>query len=107
MDENQTPFDEFLNCDYASIGDFLFNLSGVEYGVIGALLGLLISTKLTINQQNSIGNFLELVGQTLLAISAQEYNRKSNNSSQNTNQDILNKIHKLEEELNKIKRANI
>lgn len=107
MDENQTPFDEFLNCDYALIGDFLFNLSGVEYGVIGALLGLLISTKLTINQQNSIGNFLELVGQTLLAISAQEYNRKSNNSSQNTNQDILNKIHKLEEELNKIKRANI
>ena len=71
MAENQTPFDEFLNCDYASIGDFLFSLSGFEYGVIGALLGLFISTKLTINQ------------------------------------DILKRLHILEEELNKIKRANI
>lgn len=107
MAENQTPFDEFLNCDYASIGDFLFSLSGFEYGVIGALLGLLISTKLTINQQNSIGNFLELVGQTLLAIASQDYNRMSNNNSQTINQDILKRLHILEEELNKIKRANI
>ena len=106
MSQNHTPFDDFLNADYASIGDYIFSLSGTEYAIIGALLGLVIGSKLTINQQNSVGNFLELVGQTLLAISAQEYNRKSQNNPQNINQDILNKINKLEEELNKIKRAN-
>ena len=112
MDENQTPFDEFLNCDYALIGDFLFNLSGFEYAVIGTILGIVISSKLSINQQNSIGNFLELVGQILLSISSQEYNRlntQNNNAryQDNNNNDLIDRLNKLEAELNKIKRANM
>ena len=112
MPEKQTPFDEFLNMDYTSISEYIFGLSGNEYAVIGALLGIVIGSKLTINQQNSIGNFFELVGQTLLSISSQEYNRlntQNNNSryQDNNNNDVANRLRKLEEELSKIKRANM
>lgn len=109
MSQNQNPFDDFVNVDYASLSDWIFSFTGTEYAIVGALLGILIASPLNINQQNSIGNFLELIGQTILAINAQEINRRTKNSSgvgyQNTNQDIIFRLHKLEEELNKMKKT--
>ena len=51
--------------------EYILNLTPNEMGVIASAVGVLLSQPLTAMQQNSIGNFFELVGQVMLAISAQ------------------------------------
>ena len=42
-----------------------------EFATISTILGLLISTGLTVPEQNSIGNWFEAIGQIILTINAQ------------------------------------
>ena len=70
MNFNQS-FEDFINVDYHSMGRFLFSLSGNEFGIIGAVIGYILCQNLDIDEQNSIGNLLELIGQMMLSIAAQ------------------------------------
>lgn len=114
--EKEKPYDQFVNVDYASLSDWLFSFTGYEYGIVGAFIGLLIAAPLNINQQNSIGNFFELVGQMILTINAQEITRRAQinandieiNQRQNTinnqnNTTYNDKIASLEQEIIKLK----
>ena len=80
MNYNQ-DFDDFLNIDYQRLSRYLFSFTGNEFGIIGSIAGYLICQNLDIDEQNSIGNFFELVGQMILAIAAQNQ-VKHNDSNQ-------------------------
>ena len=58
---------------------FLYGLSGNELAIIAAISGYFLAQNLTPQQQNSIGNFLEAVGQIMLCIGAQNQNLQSKN----------------------------
>ncbi len=92
MNNNQS-FEDFLNIDYQSFSRYLFSFSGNEFGIVGALVGYLLCQKLDIDEQNSLGNFLELVGQMILAIAAQNQVKQNDNNQQdhsNSNDDDNN-----------------
>ena len=65
---------------------------------VGTLVGYILSLGLSINEQNSLGNWLELVGQILLTFNAQEETISSNNDASN-NTSLLYKIQELEEKI--------
>ncbi len=72
---------QFVNNDYKSLADYLFSLTGNEFAILSSVIGYLISQNLQIDQANSIGNFLEAVGQFILSKAAQDQvvmNRKQN-----------------------------
>ena len=95
---NNKEINDFLNCDFSSLSSFLSNISPLEFGTIGCLVGLLISIPLNSNEQNSIGNFLELVGQVILTVQAQQ----SINSTASASESDLNKFKEETQEKFKI-----
>lgn len=64
-------FNNFNNKDISSFADYLQKLSPLEYISIGCILAITISQCTNPNQQNTLGNFLEMVGQILLTSYAQ------------------------------------
>lgn len=64
-------FENFANQDFDSFSKWLFSLNAYEFTLIATILGFLIAPTLTYNQQNSLGNFFELLGQVILTINAQ------------------------------------
>lgn len=76
MDFNQS-FEDFINVDYHSISHFLFELSGNEFGIIGSIIGYVLCQNLDIDEQNSIGNLFELIGQMMLSIASQNQVRQN------------------------------
>lgn len=61
----------FSNEDIRNYADFLNNLSPNELMILSSIIGILMSQGLTATQANSIGNFLEAVGQLILTYGAQ------------------------------------
>ena len=57
--------------------DFLYRLSGNELAFLASAASLLMSQGLTSGQINSVGNFLEAVGQVMLCVGAQMQIRSS------------------------------
>ncbi len=82
MDTNKA-FESFLNVDYHSLSRYLFLFSGNEFAIIGAIVGYLLAKNLDIDEQNSLGNFLELVGQMILAIASQNQVKQNDLNSKN------------------------
>ena len=80
--------------------DLLLSLNEYELTILGVAIGLLLAPTITTNQQNSLGNFFELIGQTLLTINAQAINLQPNAPSR---EELNNKIKKIEKELNDLK----
>lgn len=68
--ENE-KFEKFVSQDFNDIAKWLNSLNAYEFTLIATGIGVIIAKGLTINQQNSVGNFFEQVGQTLLTIGAQ------------------------------------
>ena len=64
------PINNFIN--------YFFSLNPYELTLIGNILGIIIAKPLTLNQQNTLGNFLELIGQQILTIQAQGSNLAPN-----------------------------
>ena len=79
--------------------DMLLSLSETELSLFGCILGFYISSISTTKQQNSLGNFFELVGQVLLTMNAQ-----SLNLSPSYNQTLMKKINDLEKEILELKK---
>lgn len=86
---------------------FLSNLSANELAIIGCLCGILLSESLNTNQQASLGNFLELIGQVLLVYNSQNIllnaldSNSSNSSSNNNCNSDISKIYELLQDLNR------
>ena len=94
------------NYNFSEFADWLFSLSGTDFVIIGTITAILISSNLTLNQQNSIGNFFELIGEAILTFNAQEITRlsKYTNPHNLSIEDLNQKINYLYNELMKIKR---
>lgn len=87
-----------------SIASCINKIPASEFALLGALLGVLISGKLNPDEQNSIGNFIVSVGQSVLTIAAQAENQKSQQSAQIQRQYIANQIDQLSMQLDLLKK---
>ena len=76
--ENEA-FEKFVDQDFNDLAKWMYSLNAYEFIFIATLVGTLIAGNLTINQQNSLGNFFEQIGQTLLTIGTQNTLIKHNN----------------------------
>jgi hypothetical protein len=94
-------FSKFVNQDYKSFSKWLFSLNAYEFTLIATISGFLISPVLTIDEQNSLGNFFELLGQVILTINAQASTLES--TSSNNDSKIIN----VEDEILSIKQEII
>jgi hypothetical protein len=56
---------------FKNFAGWLTSMNPYEFATISTVLGLLISTGLTVPEQNSIGNWFEAIGQIILTINAQ------------------------------------
>ncbi len=100
MNCNNNPFE---SQDVKNFSKFLSNLSPIEFTSYGCLVGILLAAVLNSNEQNSIGNFLELVGQVILTAQAQSsYNTPNsptceefNNFKQETKTNFENILRKI------------
>lgn len=61
----------FNNEEIRNYAAFLNALTPNELATIASLAGLFLSQGLTSSQQNSVGNFLEAIGQIMQCIAAQ------------------------------------
>ena len=96
MYKNNTDFNEIR-----SFGNWINSLSPLEFTTLGTIIGYLIANMLTVEEQNSIGNWFELVGQIILTFNAQG----SNNLPPSPKQfcDLSNLVNELKNEINSIK----
>lgn len=85
----------------------LKNLNAYEYSILGSLIGLLLCDGLKPIEQQSIGNFLEQVGQVMLTVSSQiQVNNQNNQSTIDYDyyfKILEEKIINLREQINEIK----
>lgn len=56
------------------MSSILSDLSPLEFGVLGCIIGIILSATLSSDDLNSLGNFFELVGQVMLTVQAQMEN---------------------------------
>jgi hypothetical protein len=75
--------EENLKNNNISFGDFIDNLSPYDFTILGTFIGFLFSFGLNPGQQNSLGNWFELIGQVLLTISAKSSATISNQEYEN------------------------
>ena len=54
-----------------NLTSIILKLSPFEFVTLGTIVGYILSVNLTINEQNSLGNWFELVGQIILTFNAQ------------------------------------
>lgn len=67
MNNNYEEFKEAVK----SFSNWLDSIPPYEYSLTGVIIAYIIAPNLTNNAQNAFGNWLELVGQIILTISAQ------------------------------------
>lgn len=84
---------DFANFDYKNLSNILNNLSPLEFGALGCVIGLLISIPLNNNDLNTIGNFFELVGQVMLTVQAQGDSKSPQSAT-------INDVNNLKTEMN-------
>lgn len=99
---NNNAYNEFANQDFKSLSAWLFSLNPYEFSLIASILGFAISTTLTVDQQNSLGNFMELLGQVILTINAQSSTLQRKQNKHKNIKPIIESSN-LEEEIIKIK----
>lgn len=95
---NNKHFKNFINQDYKSFSNALFSLNAYEFTLIATAIGFAIGPTLSTNQQNSLGNFFQLIGQILLTLNAQNVTLDTEKLDTNTNI----KLKKMQQDLNKI-----
>ena len=80
--------------------NMLLSLNEYELTILGCAIGLILAPTITVNQQNSLGNFFELIGQVLLTINAQAVNLQPNVPSR---QDLYEQIKNLQQQINDLR----
>lgn len=91
---------EFGDISCNAFVDLLLSLNQYELTILACSIGLLLSPTITTNQQNSLGNFFELIGQVLLTVNAQVINLQPSSPSR---QELNAKITKLQQEIDNLK----
>lgn len=92
------------------LNQLLLSLNPFEFTALSVLLGYIFTDGLNLNQIESLGNFFESIGQTMITIGTQMQSLDDSDSDQNYNQAICilkNKISNIEEIITKIKNLDI
>lgn len=106
---DDSAYKEFVNQDFSKLAKWIYSLNGYEFTLVATLIAFLIAPNMSINEQNSLGNFFEQIGQTLLTIAAQNQTVKhkikqvSTMSSENL-EDLEAEINRIKEELYQLRR---
>ena len=107
---SNNAYNNFTNQNFNELSNWLNTLNPYEFALYGALAGFLIAPTLNPNQLNSVGNWLEEIGQILLTIAAQSITVQQANSNNQTGifdiskddlNNIWNEINKIKSKLNK------
>lgn len=83
--------------NFSNFSKWLSSLSANEFVLAAIFTGFVVTQGLNYEEQNSIGNWLECVGQIILTLSAQ--NQLLSPSDPN----IINKINNLQKQIDEIK----
>ncbi|MDE7264434.1 MAG: hypothetical protein K2N64_07220 [Anaeroplasmataceae bacterium] len=91
-----------------NLSQLLLSLNPFEFATLAYIIGVLLSDGLNANEQASLGNFYNLLGEVIQTIGAQAQNLNSAPSNQNTSmedtiQSLKGKIGNIEEIINKFK----
>ena len=86
---NNKSFESFIKQDFSNLSNWINTLNPYEFALVGAITAFLIAPTLNPNQQNSIGNFLEEVGQIILTIASQSITVSQAKSGNNTSNGIF------------------
>ena len=98
-------FKKFINQDFLGLSNWINSLNPYEFSLIAAVIGFIVAPPLSANEQNSLGNFFELIGQVLLSIAAQNMTvSQSSQQSSNQSPDFNQELEKLKNEINKLRR---
>lgn len=105
-------YDKFINQDFKNLVSWIYSLNGYEFTLIATLVAFLISPTLSINEQNSLGNFFEQMGQTLLTIAAQNQtikhkSRQISTMNNNSVEDLHKEIQRIKEELYQLRKDSL
>lgn len=103
---NSKHFENFVNQDFDSFSEWIFSLNPYEFTLIATVIGFTIAPALTVNQQNSLGNFFELLGQVILTINAQNITTRQAQTKQPGIEPFI-ESNNIEEEIKKIKQELI
>lgn len=82
----------------------IFNIPPDDFALIAAILGVGIANKLDLNEQNSIGGFLQLVGQTIETVSAQEQLQQALRDKEKQNEQLKMQLEILEKQTELLKK---
>ncbi len=80
-----------------------FNIPPDLLGIIAAVLGVGIANKLDLNEQNSIGNFLQSIGQTILVVNAQDQLQQEQQQQQEQQEQLKLQMELLQKQMEFIK----
>ena len=89
---NNYSFEEFTKQDFNGLSNWINKLNPYEFALSGVIAAFIIAQPLNANQQNSIGNYLEEVGQILLAIAAQKITASQAKNNKNNIDDNFDEI---------------
>ena len=81
------------------LNEILLTLNPFEFATLAFIIGIILSNNLDYNQQQALGNFIEEIGQTMLAIGAQGQNL---NEKVSNDYDIDNAINLLKNKIGNI-----
>lgn len=69
---DQKDIEDLVNKEnLRNLSSLILKLSPFEFVTVGTIIGYLLSVNLTVTEQNSLGNWFELVGQIILTFNAQ------------------------------------
>lgn len=90
-----------------SLSQILLSLNPYEYATLAYILGILLSEGLNYNEQSSLGNFYNLLGEVIQTIGAQSQNLNSSTQQapnvDDTIESLKGKIGNIEEIIQKFK----
>jgi hypothetical protein len=109
---NNDAYSKFVNQDFKNLACWIYSLNGYEFTLVATLVAFLIAPPLSINEQNSLGNFFEQMGQTLLTIAAQNQtikhkNRQISNMKDGHIDDLHKEILRIKEELYQLRKDSL
>lgn len=91
-----------------NLSQLLLALNPFEFATLAYVIGVLLCDGLNANEQSSLGNFYNLLGEVMQTVGAQGQNLNSSASTQNTRiedtiQSLKGKIGNIEEIIKKFK----